>query len=704
MYIAHKNARGETQPLKQHLENVASLCSGFASAFHAEEHAYKVGLLHDIGKYAPDIQERMRDPEHTPKRNHTSAGAQTAYRQKDLSAAVAIAGHHGGLQDLPDLRSGKFCYRPLGYSDYENEVNVPDGVKEPEWIEDRQQFSFYTRMLFSCLVDADYLDTERFMGSAQRQSGISQGKMAELLEKVEQYIRPWSSPTTALNAMRLGVQNDCRKKAALGKGLFSLTVPTGGGKTVSSLLFALLHAVRHQMTRIIYVIPYTNIIEQTAAVFSAIVGEENVLEHHSGVLCDTDPFSEDLASEAQRQKQLAMENWDAPIIVTTSVQFFESVYHRQTGSSRKLHSIAGSVVIFDEAQMLPLDYLQPCLFAIGELVRHYGVSAVLCTATQPDLRPLFEKLVPQCPIREITEDPARLQLSFQRVTYQDDGTVSLGALAETLDSVHTALCIVNTRASARQLFQLLKEPGCYHLSTLMTPRHRKAVLQTIRERLRSGMPCRVVSTSLIEAGVDLDFPTVYRERAGLDSILQSGGRCNREGKRSKGESRVYIFDLADKRLSPDLQQRIRAFQYAVEAGNALDSLEAIRRYSTHTIFNAGSRCDKYRILEGCERLNFETVSRDFHLIHDEDAVTVCIPNKENAALIDAVQRGTFNRSTLRRLQQDCVSIHRSEAERLIAAGSVSVTDSGLFILQNADGYSEACGLCCDAVNGNAIFL
>lgn len=316
MYIAHRNSCGEKQLLKHHLTNVACLCSDFASSFGAGEHAYRTGLLHDIGKYALDVQQRMLDPEHTPKCNHTSAGAQTALNNyRDVSSAFAIAGHHGGLQDISSLRTGKFSYQPLNYSDYENELSISNEIKEPSWITDKLQLSFYTRMLFSCLVDADYLDTEKFMNSAEQARNLPHCDLPGLLERLEQYISSWATPESALNEMRCEVRSNCAEKADADKGLFSLTVPTGGGKTISSLLFALKHAVHHNMSRVIYVVPYTNIIEQTASVFSRILGEENVLEHHSGIFYDTDSPTEDIESIRQRQKQLATENWDAGLLL-----------------------------------------------------------------------------------------------------------------------------------------------------------------------------------------------------------------------------------------------------------------------------------------------------------------------------------------------------------------------------------------------------
>ena len=380
--------------------------------------------------------------------------------------------------------------------------------------------------------------------------------LEELLQKLQSHVAPWlKEPKNELCAKRSDILRSCLQGGEREKGLYTLTVPTGGGKTVSSLAFALTHAVRHGMKRVVYVIPYTSIIEQNAKVFAEILGPENVLEHHSQTeLADEKGDSE---TPEARRRRLACENWDAPVIVTTAVQFFESLYAAKTSRCRKLHNLAGSVVIFDEAQTLPVPFLKPCVSAIGELVRHYGVTAVLCTATQPELGRLFNELAPELSIREIAPEPDELFEFFRRVSFQREGQLSNEELAARLTETEQALCIVNTRKRAREVFQLLPEEGRFHLSTLMTPQDRKRVLDAVRERLKERKPCRVVSTSLVEAGVDVDFPAVWREVAGLDSILQAAGRCNREGKRPAAESIVHIFH-ADGRIPRMLKLNVAA--------------------------------------------------------------------------------------------------------------------------------------------------
>lgn len=709
MYIGHKREDGTIQPLRAHLTGVAQRAGAFAEAFGAGAHAYRTGLLHDVGKYAPDVQRRMADPEHVAKVNHTSAGALEARARRDLFATFAIAGHHGGLPDTGGRGDGpndgtlmvKLAHRPQDYSAWRAEVQPENAVALPSWLGmDKLAGSFYTRMLFSCLVDADFLDTEAFMRPDAPERGGGES-MDALLAKLDTYVAPWFPAKNPLNERRCAILNRCRAMGAGPKGLYTLTVPTGGGKTVSSLAFALRHAAEHGCDRVIYVVPYTSIIEQNAATFAQILGEDNVLEHHSGVEYGEDSRDDAAALSAVR-KRLATENWDAPVVVTTAVQFFESLYAASTSRCRKLHSIANSVIVLDEAQMLPLDYLMPCVYAIAELVRHYGATAVLCTATQPALDGLFRQCAPELRITEIMEQPQALYEFFRRVTFQQEGELDGGALAQRLAQERQALCIVNTKKRAQDVFDSLPEDGRFHLSTLMTPNDRSGVIRTIRARLAAGQVCRVVSTSLIEAGVDVDFPSVWRERAGLDSILQAAGRCNREGKRARTESVVHIFTTGD-RPPRQFIKPLQATDYALQEESELDSLRAIELYSRCLIQQKGEFIDSRRILRSCEAFNFRTAEDDFRLI-DSDTVPVYIPTAGNEALLDALRTGNFTAKTMRRLQKDSVNVYREQAQRLLGAGKVQQTEDGFLILTDADSYDPERGLClCDAP-GMDIFI
>ena len=544
-FLAHISDDGRKQTVQEHLEGTARLCSEFAAAFDAAEQGYLAGISHDIGKYTEAFQRRLHGG---PKVDHATAGAIECANAGFGQAAVCVIGHHSGLPDMGNERTdqpGDATFygrikRGLagGIEPYRGNWpgKLPKTAPAPASARSGFSAAAWTRMLYSCLVDADYLDTERFMQPYKLSRGGYDG-MERLLGKLEKHIEKWANPENEMNKYRWEILSECLRCGEKTKGIYTLTVPTGGGKTVSSMAFALRHAVAHGMKHIIYVIPYTSIIEQNAAVFKEILGEDNVLEHHSGKLYEL----EDASSPAQYRLAMATENWDMPVIVTTAVQFFESFYSNRSSKCRKLHSLANSVIIFDEAQMLPTCHLQPCVGAIAELVRHFGATAVLCTATQPVLGDIFKRFGWSENIPELCLGTQALYEKFRRVSFRNAGGLSNEMLAGELKNSRQVLCIVNSRRAAQEIYDMLPKEGSYHLSTLMYPAHRQRVLNEIRQRLKEGAVCRVLSTSLIEAGVDVDFPTVYREMAGLDSILQAAGRCNREGRRSSVESTVTIF-------------------------------------------------------------------------------------------------------------------------------------------------------------------
>lgn len=701
-FVTHRREDGTFQPLKEHIENVGERAAQFAAAFDAAEHGRQLGLLHDIGKYSPKGQKRQRDPEHTAKVDHSSAGAQEAFRRKDPMAAFAVAGHHGGLPNMGgkgDLDTGTLMarlHKPLTGGDdpsaWKQEIVLPSSIPMPSWAVNCQEGrvqALYTRMLFSCLVDADFLDTEAALQGRQPRGGYA--SLEELLQKLQSHVAPWlKEPKNELCAKRSDILRRCLQGGEEEKGLFTLTVPTGGGKTVSSLAFALTHAVRHGMKRVVYVIPYTSIIEQNAKVFAEILGPENVLEHHSQTeLADEKGDSE---TPDARRCRLACENWDAPVIVTTAVQFFESLYAAKTSRCRKLHNLVDSVVIFDEAQTLPVPFLKPCVSAIGELVRHYGVTAVLCTATQPELGRLFNELAPELSIREIAPEPDELFDFFRRVSFQQEGQLANEELAARMTETEQVLCIVNTRKRAREIFQLLPEKGRFHLSTLMTPQDRKRVLDAVRERLKERKPCRVVSTSLVEAGVDVDFPAVWREVAGLDSILQAAGRCNREGKKSAAESRVHIFH-ADGNIPRMLKLNVAAAESVLADYEDVNTRPAIHAYFQTLLWAKGDAAlDEKNILQSESAFTFRNTAEKFHLI-DENTITVYIPSKADSGDIQALRDKQFSKGLLRRLSQSAVNLYDTECQKLMENGALEMfAEDGYAILLNPNMYSDECGL------------
>ena len=445
MYCAHIRDDGAVQTVMEHLTGTAQLCAGFAQRFDEEERGRLLGLAHDIGKCSDEFQRRLNGG---PKVDHATAGALECAAIGENAMACCVVGHHGGLPnfgnpktDYPGMAtcSGRMKKgKTGGIPDYHWSDPLPRPGKAPA-ISDPYILSMWVRMLYSCLVDADYLDTEAFMAAeAPRRGGYD--PLPVLLERLNAFIAPWFPGNTELNRKRCAILMQCLEKASDPRGIYSLTVPTGGGKTVSSLAFALKHAVENGMDRVIYVIPYTSIIEQNAAVFRGILGENNVVEHHSGICLDDDNET----NRDNRFQRLAAENWDAPVIVTTAVQFFESLHSNRASQCRKLHNIANSVVIFDEAQMLPACHLLPCVGAMASLVSRFRSTILLCTATQPVLGDLFRRFCPEQRICEICPDTAVNFQSFRRVTFHNGGTRSDEDLAETMRREAQVLCIVNT--------------------------------------------------------------------------------------------------------------------------------------------------------------------------------------------------------------------------------------------------------------------
>ena len=679
-YAAHCRKDGTVQTIRDHLENVAALAAQFARPFCAEEMAEQCGKAHDLGKYTPGFQRRLYD--HGPKVDHSSAGAKKIIAvNKSVSYAAipayCIAGHHAGLPDGGGRQDdgalgGTFFARLNKDVKWDEQAFQQDVQLQPLHPPKLTMLgkggftiSFYTRMLFSCLVDADFLDTEAFMNQQKLRAWAGPG-VPELLQKLETYLadKHWLEAAEGLNGQRSQILKTCMQVGrTANKGLFTLTVPTGGGKTVSSLAFALRHAVAKKMQRVIYVIPYCSIIEQTADTFKKILGPENVLAHYSGAQYDDD--GEDGAAQ-----RLAAENWDVPVVVTTAVQFFESFFANRTSSCRKLHNAANSVIIFDEAQTLPLPFLKPCIAAIAELVTNYGASCVLCTATQPALAPLFRAYAAALTAQEICPNTEALYQLFRRVRYEQLGELTDEALAQRLNACQQVLCIVSTKKQAKNLFALLKGEGCFHLSTLMIPKHRHAVLETIRQRLKAQLPCRVVSTSLIEAGVDVDFPTVYRAYAGLDSEIQAGGRCNREGRQAAQDSVVYLFQPESIYRVPASMQLPAQEAYSVTREvQDIAAPEVTKAYFTKLYSDISAGLDRGNVVKKFEdglrnhmSFPFKSVAKQFHLIA-EDTWTVLISCDEVSSKLAAqLQQEDFHPSmdVYRQLELYCVSVYTDQ--------------------------------------------
>ena len=696
--------------LEDHLKKVAEMARAFANDFNAGDWAYLAGLWHDIGKYSKEFQERLAavsDPdahiENKPGRpDHSTAGAQHAFnnlKDKGKIIAYTIAGHHAGL---PDGRTNDppCLVRRLekdipNYSAATPEIlnetvplNLPFGIDKKRAC---FELSFFTRMIFSCLVDADFLDTEHFM--EQEKSAWRRGypELLALEKKLSQYLNHLTSyaPTTKVNQHRSTILRHCLDAADLRPGLFSLTVPTGGGKTLSSLAFALKHAIKYHLKRIIYVIPYTSIIEQNAEVFRQVLGEEAVLEHHSNF----EPKEED------HRSRLAAENWDAPLTVTTNVQFFESLFGSRSSQCRKIHNIARSVVILDEAQMLPVPLLKPSLETLRELSSSYGTTIILCTATQPALSKSSEFKEGLEGVREIIPDPMDLYRTFKKIDMVYLSTMTDEELSKRLMNHKQVLCIVNTRRHARQIYELIQDSEVsFHLSALMCPAHRTKVIREIRRVLEEKRPCRVVSTQLIEAGVDIDFPVVFRSLSGIDSIAQSAGRCNREG-RLPQNGQVYVF-MPEAGLPPGyFRQTAETSEEVMRHHSDPLTLEAVEEYFRTLFWLKGDKLDELQILadlsEGIKSGDypFRRVDEKFKIIKDGSESIIIPWNKEAENIIHELRYSEYPASAARKAQRYTIQVPPRVLYNLLSAGAVECLHDQYNLLINRDIYRDDLGLC-----------
>lgn len=727
-YLAHirvdANGNRVDHELAEHLRGTARIAAHFAECFSGATWAKQAGLWHDLGKYRPGFQRYIRQvngieahiedakPGKTP---HALAGAihavQTLGKPGRLLAYL-IAGHHAGLPDWhagDESGAGSALSERLQHIEewhdaLSAQASIPDDIcklstKLDRPIAEFDGWHFWLRLLFSALVDADFLDTEAFMDASRTEIRQGYPSLSELLPAYERHMARFGEPRTAVHQLRAEILNACLSGAVRAPGLFSLTVPTGGGKTLASLGFALRHAIRHCMTRIIYVIPYTSIIEQTADVLRGIFGHQNVVEHHSNL----DPDQESPRS------RLACENWDAPIIVTTNVQFFESCYAAKPSRCRKLHNVVNSVVIFDEAQMLPAEFLGPILHVLNELTSRYRVSAVISTATQPILTTRHDTLgrhvLPGLPsAQELAPAPQNLYRQLQRVHIHwpaSNEAQQWPEVVRRLQSHAQVLCIVSRRDDARELARLM--PEAIHLSALMCAQHRSETIALIRQRLKAGSAIRVVSTQLVEAGVDLDFPVVYRAFAGLDSIAQAAGRCNREGRLAE-LGHVHVFhpprpaprgllrkaEQAARELLAlgqcdlhDPQTYTRYFDHFYSQINSFDKSEILRLL-------AATPSEQHRAMNG--EFQFRTAAARFQLIEESGYKPVLVWHGEGEKLIEELKRLGPTRALMRKLQRHTVSLPDRQLATLERSGDVAVVLPGLYAQHSAKLYDARLGL------------
>ena len=669
------------QTLQAHADGVRQLCEQFAAAFGSMEASSLIGTVHDAGKVHPDFQAHLRgEPQNHP---HAADGAKwldTHVPTLGRLLAYTVDGHHAGLPDgVGDDTSltSHLCKakEPQGIeADPPKDVQdlLPDFIKNGDREEVPHKLWLWVKMLFSCLVDADWLDTERFMDADRAASRPEKfDNIPTLLARYHARMATFRADTP-VNKLRADILHAVLDKAKNAPGLYTLTVPTGGGKTLASLGFALEHAKAHNKCKIIYAIPYSTIIEQTSKTLSDILGAHNVLEHHAEAR-----WREDKDEVANPLRQLT-ENWDGvPVVVTTNVQFFESFYSAQSSRCRKLHNVANSVIILDEAQKLPEKFLAPCAELLRRLVTDYGCTVVLCTATQPDLSAFRLSGA-----TELAPNVNGLYAALRRVDYHLLGRMEWADLANRIAQEPGALCVVNTRQDARDLYAELAahKPGdTFHLSTWMCPAHRRDVITAIRERLKAGTPTYVVSTSLIEAGVDLDFPAVFRALAGLDSLAQAAGRCNREGKLknpdgSLAHGQVYLFEEPKPCVMGTLRKAIFAAGLLPEGLDEAPHHPAAFTAFFKEYFNGLNDRGENLLtkLHNPRNLRFREVSELFRMIPDEGEETVFVPyGNAKDILEEAIEKG-LTKERLRALRGVRLQVRRRDFARLRAPTPLTI--------------------------------
>lgn len=700
------------QSNESHSRGVAELAKKFAGELGMGDWGYVMGLLHDKGKEKHSFQEYIQDVNGIPGHKHyTWKGKAHAYVGALMAKQLfpkeyplmgnPIMGHHRGLYDYTDLEEEEKQPMP-------SEVLMPHwdniALPLPGWFHPSvlqpKDFHHIERMLYSCLVDADYLDTEHFM--LPHQSELRKGRKAldELLPKLNAYLTGFGMPTTEVNKIRHEVQQACIKESEGNPGFYSLTVPTGGGKTLSSLVWALRHAVKNKKKRIIIAIPYTSIIVQTAAVLRRIFGDENVLEHHSQVAVD-----DSKQEQVVQQLKLATENWDYPIIITTNVQLLESMFANRPSDCRKLHSICNSVLIMDEVQTLPIGFLQPIVDTLDTYQRLFGLSVLFTTASQPVLSGKHQGTHPFIhftglpSVKEIIPPAAHLHDRMRRVDlHMDDTPCSYDEIAERLRQFARVLCIVNTRRDAKELSERLPDEGVrIHLSRMMCPAHLSASIQEMKRLLAlpDSTPVRVVSTQLIEAGVDIDFPVVFRQEAGLDAILQAAGRCNREGKH--GICTTYVFSLAKEHALPkghisqcNAARKNMTGNYDWFSPRAMNDY-FIQLYARVQDFD---KQDMKHYLYNPKELMLETAATKFRLIDDE-TVPVIVNWKDSLTLVERLKQNGPSYELVRQLSQFSVDLRRHDFDRMLKEGIVEEVVDGFYAALGKSQYSAYLGLLTD---------
>ncbi len=722
IYKAHINEdTGKIQTVREHSENTAILCEGYAIPA-LKDLSYMMGLFHDLGKYQISFQKRIDGA--NIKVEHSICGALAAKEHYPdaigLMMGYCIAGHHAGIpdggfmgdtEDMGTLR-GRIQRETEDFDVYKEELMIPaldqqaimqflmkDCGKDIELLVDK--FAFMTRFCFSCLTDADSLDTARFCKGTLAKP--LQADLASCLKKVDARLDSFVCRTRLQKARAL-LQKQVFEKAGQDAEIYLMDMPTGSGKTLCSVKFALERAVGRK-ARIIYIIPYNSIIDQTAHVFGELFGEDAEILRHQSTFSYED--REDKDEDYRKAAKSAAENWDAPFIITTAVQFFGSIYDNRRGKLRKLHNMADSVLIFDEAHMMPLEYLQPCLRAVAFITRYLNSEAIFLTATMPDFsRAIKQYALPDSRILGLIEDRSVFS-EFRKCRYQFLGQSGIEALLARAAMYPSSLFIVNKRAAARQFYQACTGKR-YHLSTYMTSYDRERVLEDIRrelaqlekdfpdmDRVPDDRRITIISTSLIEAGVDLDVYTVFRELAGLDNILQAGGRCNREGKRPEAD--VYIFELERETKTPVQDERGSIVKGMMERYPDISCQECIVEYYDRLYAMKKDDIQSHTLTQECKNIHsipFRTYAEKFDLI-DSRTVSVVVPRDEKSRQMVETLRYT-GVGNGRALQSYVCSVYPWELDDLIQQHVVDDFGTGMYCLTNTEYYDKDTGISFEA--------
>lgn len=725
-YYAHTREDGERQTVKAHVIGVSKLAEGFSVDF-LKPLAKKASYDHDTGKYALKYQWRLDDD--NIKFSHAACGAIEYKKLADKNDCFAplmeycIAGHHTGLMDGGTVADNSDSPTLSGtlkreneytgdndYSAYTTEIEFATltqeeitpplnellSTKDPT--ERIERYAFFTKYVFSCLTDADFLDTEIFCNKNVERGMSGDFKMA--LDKLNRELSDMPSDNP-LRQARSRIQQQAFDNSVNKSHISILDMPTGSGKTLCSLKLALESGKK----RIIYVIPYTSIIEQTANKFEKMFGDVlPVLQHHSNYSYDGNTEEEKKTAEKLKR---TCENWDAPLIITTSVQFFQSIYHYKGSALRKLHNLRDSVIVFDEIHLIPTGLLRPCLKAVGYITKYLNSEALFLSATMPDYSKLFDKFLPDVNYNKLVTDRTNFKY-FKKCEYKDMGKTTLETIAENASRCKNALIVVNTKKTAAELYSLVQGEK-YHLSANMTPAHRSRVIEVVRKKLKNGEHITVVSTSLVEAGVDLDFNTVFRQLSGLDSILQAGGRCNREGKDAKGY--VYVFDIDETyRKGSDLAMRINKTKGLLEKYQDITSYDCIKEYYDGIFGFNQSRIAENSIAKYNEQSNsfdrqglmspysipFRSYAMQFEYI-SADTISIVIddPNDQTChELVETLRNGDM--SVRRALQKYSVSVYMNVFKDLYSQGVLKDHGTGIFILENQSYYNNETGLTTEA--------